>query len=43
MLAAELMLWFRGLWHGRTLAYTVAVATGLLAGGFWLGALVAEE
>jgi hypothetical protein len=43
VLAAELMRWFQGLWHGRPLAYTVACATGLLAGGFWLGAFVAEE
>lgn len=36
VLAAELMRWFGSLWHGRRLAVTVACATVLVAGGFWL-------
>ena len=36
LLAAELMRWVSSLWHGRRLALTVACATVLVAGGFWL-------
>ncbi len=43
VLAAELRQWFNSLWHGRRLAYTVASATVLLAGAFWLGAAASEE
>ena len=43
VLAGQAMLWLRSLWHGRPLAYTVACTASVLAGGFWLGALVAEE
>jgi hypothetical protein len=33
---AELHQWFNGLWHGKPLAYTVAVLCTALAGGcFW--------
>jgi len=35
VLATELRRWFEGLWHGRSLAFTVAVLTLLLALGFW--------
>jgi hypothetical protein len=31
VLASEFRNWFAGLWHGRTLAYTVAVLTVLVA------------
>jgi hypothetical protein len=31
LLASEFRNWFAGLWHGRTLAYTVAVLTVLVA------------
>ena len=37
VLAAEFRDWFAGLWHGKTLAYTVAVLTALAAYGFRLG------
>jgi hypothetical protein len=30
LLASDLRRWFDGLWHGRTLAYTVAVLTLLV-------------
>ncbi len=43
LLAAELRIWFNGLWHGTRLAYTVACATLLVAGAFWLGAAASEE
>ena len=36
VLAAELTRWLGSLWHGRRLALTVACATVLVAGGFWL-------
>ncbi len=35
VLANELMSWFDGLWHGRSLAYTVAVITVLISIGFY--------
>ena len=35
MLATQFMRWFDGLWHGRSLASTVAFLTLLLAFGFW--------
>ena len=31
VLADELVRWFAGLWHGKTLAFTVAFITSLLA------------
>jgi len=36
VLAADLVRWLGSLWHGRRLAVTVACATVLVAGGFWL-------
>ena len=36
VLAAEFTRWLGSLWHGRRLALTVACATVLVAGGFWL-------
>ena len=35
VLSVEFQQWFSGLWHGRTLAATVAVLTVLLAFAFW--------
>jgi len=35
VLATELRRWFEGLWHGRSLAFTVACLTVLLAICFW--------
>jgi len=35
VLATEFRRWFDGLWHGRTLAFTVACLTVVLAAGFW--------
>jgi hypothetical protein len=35
VLAAELSQWFGGLWHGRTLAFTVGVLSLFLAWVFW--------
>jgi len=32
ILASELREWFAGLWHGRPLAYTVAILSALSAG-----------
>ena len=43
VLAAELRAWFDGLWHGTRLAYTVACASVLLAGAFWLAAAASED
>jgi hypothetical protein len=43
VLAAELRAWFDALWHGTRLAYTVACASLLMAGAFWLGAAAVEE
>lgn len=39
LLAYDLRQWFTGLWHGRSLAATVAVLSLLLAGGFRLAAI----
>jgi hypothetical protein len=39
VLAVELRQWFDGLWHGRSLAFTVAVLAALLAAGFRLAAI----
>lgn len=33
--SAQLMDWFTGLWHGRNLAYTIAVLTLVVAWLFW--------
>lgn len=40
--SAELMDWFHGLWHGQSLAYTVAVLTIFSAGVFWFFATLPE-
>jgi len=34
VLAVELMDWFKGLWHGRSLAYTMAVITVAVCLGY---------
>jgi len=39
VLGVELRQWFDGLWHGRSLAFTVAVLAALVAGGFRLAAI----
>lgn len=36
LLASEANDWIEGLWHGRTLAATIAVGTALAAGAYWL-------
>lgn len=33
--SAEIMDWWNGLWHGRNLAYTIAVLTVIVAWLFW--------
>ena len=38
VLADDFNRWFDGLWRGRTLAFTVAVLTGLTAFGFFVAA-----
>jgi hypothetical protein len=38
VLATEFMRWWAGLWHGRTLAYTVTTLTIGLALAFWFAA-----
>jgi hypothetical protein len=43
VIAVELTQWFDSLWHGTRLAYTVACATVLVAGGFWLAAALVED
>jgi len=35
VLVAEFMIWFGGLWHGRSLAATVACITVVLSGGLF--------
>jgi len=35
VLATDFMRWWGGLWHGRNLAYTVALLTLAMALGFW--------
>ncbi len=35
VMSAELMQWFEGLWHGKSLAGTVAVITAIVAWIFW--------
>jgi hypothetical protein len=35
VLSAEFQQWFSGLWHGKTLAATIAVLTIVLAFAFW--------
>ncbi len=42
VLAAQLMAWFQGLWHGRSLAYTVGGLTLLTAGAVALAAAAQE-
>jgi hypothetical protein len=39
VLGVELRQWFDGLWHGRSLAITVAVLAALVAAGFRLAAI----
>src|ERR1700726_2915396 len=39
VLGVELRQWFDGLWHGRSLAFTVAVLAALVAAGFRLAAI----
>jgi hypothetical protein len=39
LLATEARDWLHGLWHGRRLAFTVAVLAGLAAAGFRLAAI----
>ncbi len=43
MLADRFNRWFFGLWHGTTLAYTVAVIALLLAFGFFVAARNAQH
>jgi hypothetical protein len=43
VIAVEITQWFDSLWHGTRLAYTVACATVLLAGGFWLAAAFVDD
>jgi hypothetical protein len=43
ILAAELLDWFRGLWHGKRLAATVACATVLAAATVWVVDAISEE
>ncbi|WP_144113389.1 hypothetical protein [Paraburkholderia sp. BCC1886] len=44
VLMAQLHQWFDSLWHGRALAYTVAVLGAALAGGcFFVGFFLADE
>jgi hypothetical protein len=38
VVADELARWFDSLWHGQTLAFTVAALAVLAAGGIFLGA-----
>ncbi|MBV8200170.1 MAG: hypothetical protein JOZ15_06060 [Acidobacteria bacterium] len=39
LLAYDFREWFAGLWHGRSLAFTVAVIAALLAAGVRLAAI----
>ncbi len=39
VLAYDFREWFAGLWHGRSLAVTVAVLSALVAGGLRLAAI----
>jgi hypothetical protein len=41
--ANEFNKWFAGLWHGETLAYTVAVITIIIAAGYYFIATSLEE
>ncbi len=44
VLSAEFNQWFGSLWHGRTLAYTVAVvAVGVALVCFWVGHLMSTS
>jgi hypothetical protein len=43
VLAAELMYWFQGLWHGKRLAVTVACTTVLAAAAYWLVDAASQE
>ena len=36
LLEDDISVWFEGLWHGRSLAYTVAALTVIVSGGFFL-------
>src|SRR5262245_19051625 len=35
LIAADIREWFTSLWHGKRLAYTVAVLTVVASGGYW--------
>jgi hypothetical protein len=35
LVASDITDWFAGLWHGRNLAYTLAVITVVVAYGFF--------
>jgi len=39
VLGVEIREWFDGLWHGKHLAFTVAILAALLAAGFRLAAI----
>ncbi|MGF6902270.1 hypothetical protein [Paraburkholderia sp. GAS348] len=44
VLMAQLHQWFNGLWHGKALAYTVAVLGALLSGAcFFIAYFFADE
>jgi hypothetical protein len=43
VLVYKLGVWFDGLWHGKSLAYTIAVITVLLAYGFRLASDLATS
>ena len=43
ILAAELLDWFQGLWHGKRLALTVACTTVLAAAGYWVVDVLSQE
>ena len=36
VLASELMQWFDGLWHGKSLAFTIMFISVLISSGFFL-------
>ena len=43
ILAAELLDWFQGLWHGKRLALTVACITVFAAAGYWVVDAISQE
>ncbi|HVN77099.1 MAG TPA: hypothetical protein VMT19_12335 [Thermoanaerobaculaceae bacterium] len=40
VLAVQFTEWFEGLWHGRNLAYTVAVLSALVSAGYFFFTVV---